>query len=106
MIGSEEFKQSVLERFSLYGRLPHRQLSLRLLPDALELIAEAALAGPHHGASVQDWKSVLGRVLGDVPCRAAVEEAYGDEGRQLIEKLTPLRSPATAKGDEYAAPVA
>ena len=103
MIRSEEFKQSILERFSLYGRLPHRQLSLRLLPDALELIAEAELAGPHHGASVEDWKSVLGRVLGDVPCRAAIEEAYGAEGRQLIEKLTRLESPATARADEYGA---
>ena len=103
MIGSEEFKQSVLERFSLYGRLPHRQLSLRLLPDALELIAEAELAGPHHGASVEDWKSVLGRVLGDVPCRAAIEEAYGAEGRQLIEKLMSLESPAAARAKHAAA---
>lgn len=99
MISSEEFKQSVLERFLLYQRLPHDLLPHRLLPEVLELIAESNLRSPSQGASVADWKATLGRVLADAPCRSMIEEAYGQQGRQLLEQLAPLLSPPRADSD-------
>src|SRR5215469_5500187 len=69
MISSEEFRQSIVERFLLYAKLPHRELTLRLLPDVLTLISEAELAPPPEGPSAGTWESALGRVLAAQPCR-------------------------------------
>ena len=69
MIGGEEFGQSVIERFVLHKQLPHRDLPLKLLPEALQLIAEARLAPPRPGMLVADWQTVLGHVLSTMPCR-------------------------------------
>src|SRR6266567_5214346 len=62
-IDSEEFEHSVVERFLQHELLPHRDLSLKLLPDVLQLIAEAQLAPPCEGVALGEWKGVLGRVL-------------------------------------------
>jgi O-antigen biosynthesis protein len=91
IITSEEFRLSVLERFLSFEDLPHRGLSLRLLPDVLEFIADAQLVSPNNGPMTADWKSVLGRVLADTPCRAMVEEALETEGHRLIERLNVTR---------------
>lgn len=100
-IASEEFRQSVLERFLQYGKLPHLGLSLRLLPEVLELVTESGLASPALGHSATtDWKTVLGRVLCDAPCRPVIEEIYGEEGRQLIERLTHPEMPLSERGQE------
>src|SRR5437667_8700850 len=69
-IDSEEFEHSVVERFLQHELLPHGSLSLRLLPDVLQLIAEAQLAPPSEGLTLGEWKGVLGRVLAAAPCRA------------------------------------
>jgi len=99
-IASDEFKKSVLERFLLHRKLPHHELSLRLLPDVLGLMAEAGLAPPGLGHSAAGWKSALGRVLGVPPCRPMVEEIYGAEGRQLIEELIPTDTPPPDRSRE------
>ena len=53
-LSSAEFEQSVLERFLQVGELPHRHLSVKMLPDVLQLIAEAVLAPPQNGATIRD----------------------------------------------------
>ena len=87
MIGCEEFGQSVIERFILHMRLPHRDLSLKLLPEVLQLIAEARLAPPRPGTSVADWQVVLGYVLSTMPCRGFLEATHAETGRQFLERL-------------------
>jgi hypothetical protein len=101
MIASEEFRQTFLERFLLHEQLPHRGLPLQLLPDALELIADAWLAPPNVGPMAADWKTVLGRVLADTPCRGMVEEALGKEGRRLIERLNLTQLSAPPQIDDH-----
>jgi len=91
-IASEEFEHSVVERFLQYELLPHRALSVRLLPDLLRLIAEAQLTPPSEGLSVGEWQGVLGRVLSATPCRPMVEARYGATGRQLIDRLCAPRT--------------
>src|SRR5437762_11561623 len=63
MIGSDEFRASVLERFVLYQQLPHRVLPLHLLPVVLEFISEAGLAPPLAGVAVTGWPRVLASVI-------------------------------------------
>jgi O-antigen biosynthesis protein len=87
MIGGEEFGQSVIERFALHKQLPHRDLPLKLLPEALQLIAEAGLAPPRPGMLVADWQTVLGYVLSTMPCRGFLEAMHGEPGRQFLEWL-------------------
>jgi GT2 family glycosyltransferase len=93
MISSDEFRQSIIERFLLHEKLPHRGLSLRLLPDALALVAQAGLVPPQHGFAAVDWKSTLGRMLAELPCRAILEEVYGIEGHRLIRRLNQPSAP-------------
>ena len=104
MIGSEEFAQSVIERFLLHKRLPHRDLPLKLLPEVLQLIAAAGLAPPRPGMSVADWQAVLGYVLSTMPCRGFLQVRHGETGRQLLERLIGLGSgegqDATGRGAE------
>ena len=97
MISSDEFRQSIIERFLLYETLPHRGLSLELLPDALALAADAGLAPPPHGFVTADWKSALGRVLTQLPCRGLLEAVCGVEGHQLIGRLN--GAPPSAEKD-------
>jgi GT2 family glycosyltransferase len=92
-IDSKEFEQSVVERFLQYELLPHRSLSVELLPDVLQLIAEAQLSPPGVGLALGEWKVVLGRVLAAAPCRPMLEARYGATGRQLIDRLCPTASP-------------
>src|SRR6516225_6507087 len=80
MIESEEFKREILERFLAYEVLPHRGLSLEILPDALQLIADAELAPPHNGLAPGTWQEALRRVLAARPSRSIVEVRYGKEG--------------------------
>ncbi len=87
-IASGEFAQSVLERFLQVGELPHRHLSVKMLPDVLQLIAEAQLAPPQNGAAIRDWPGTLGRVLAAEPFRQMVEAQYAAAGRQFITRLT------------------
>jgi GT2 family glycosyltransferase len=90
MIGCDEFGQSVVERFLLYQRLPHRELPLKLLPEVLQLIAEADLAPPRLEMSVADWQAALGHVLSSVPCRGFLEVSHGERGLQFLEGLVEL----------------
>jgi O-antigen biosynthesis protein len=90
MIGCEEFVQSVIERFLLYQRLPHQNLPLKLLPELLQLIADADLAPPRLGMTATDWKTVLGYVLSTIPCRGFLETIHGDKGRRLLNGLLGL----------------
>jgi GT2 family glycosyltransferase len=87
MIESEEFKREILERFLAYEVLPHRDLPLEILPDALQLIADAELAPPHNGLAPGTWQEALRRVLAARPSRSIVEVRYGKEGRDLIDRL-------------------
>lgn len=87
MIISDEFRQSIIERFLSYGTLPHKALPLRLLPEALALMAAAGLVRPIEGPAEVDWKSALARLLTQSPCRDMIEAACGDDARKLIEKL-------------------
>ena len=87
MIESEEFKRQILERFSAYEVLPHRDLSLQILPDVLQLIADAELAPPHDGVAPGTWQEALRRVLAAQPSRNIVEVRYGKAGRDLIDRL-------------------
>ena len=79
--------QSVIERFMLHKRLPHRDLPLKLLPEVLQLIAEAGLAPPRPEVFVADWQTVLGYVLSTVPCRGFLEGMHGEPARQFLERL-------------------
>ncbi len=97
-IDSQEFERSVVERFLQYSLLPHRSLSVRLLPDVLRIIAEAQLAPPSEGPALGEWSGVLGRVLSAAPCRQMVEARYGAAGRQLIDRLS---TPAQLSDAEY-----
>jgi hypothetical protein len=103
-IESEEFRQSIVERFLLLGKLPHDRLPLRILPDALALASEAGLYGPTEGPTAVDWNSSLGRVLGAIPSRAILERVYGEEGSRLIERLNSAPSSTSdcdqRQGDE------
>src|SRR6266568_8974321 len=92
-IDSEEFEHSVVERFLQHDMLPHRSLSVRMLPDVLQLIAETQLAPPSQGLTLGEWKGVLGRVLSATPCRPMVEARYGEAGRQLIARLCAAQTP-------------
>ncbi len=107
-IDSEEFEHAVVERFLQHGMLPHRSLSVRMLPDVLQLIAEAQLTPPSEGLTLGEWKGVLGRVLSAAPCRAMVEARYGETGRQLIDRLcatqTPGRLPAQFSDSNHLQP--
>src|SRR4051812_42848960 len=85
MVGCDEFAQSVIERFLLYQRLPHRNLSLKLLPEVLQLIAEGGLAPPRLGMTVAEWQGLLGYVLSNVPCRGFLESSHGERGRRFLE---------------------
>jgi GT2 family glycosyltransferase len=87
MIESEEFEREILERFSAYGVLPHRDLSLQTLPDVLQLIADAELAPPHEGLAPGTWQEALRRVLWAPPSRNILEVRYGKAGRDLIDRL-------------------
>ena len=87
MIISGEFRESVVERFLLRGSLPHRTLSLQLLPDVLALVADTRLAEPCSGTADADWRLILGRVLAGAPCRQLLEDACGAEALELIERL-------------------
>jgi GT2 family glycosyltransferase len=86
-IESQEFEREILERFSAYEVLPHRDLSLQILPDALQLITDTALAPPHDGLAPGTWQAALGRVLAAPPSRNIVEVRYGKAGRDLIDRL-------------------
>jgi len=92
-IDSEEFEHSIVERFLQHGMLPHRSLSVRMLPDVLQLIAEAQLTPPSQGLTLGEWTAVLGRVLSAAPCRPMVEARYGETGRQLIDRLCATQTP-------------
>ena len=92
-IDSEEFEHSVVERFLQHDQLPHRSLSVRLLPDVLQLITAAHLAPPSEGLTLGEWKNVLGRVLSATPCRPMVEARYGATGRELIDRLCATSPP-------------
>jgi O-antigen biosynthesis protein len=87
MIISGEFREAVLERFLLRGSLPHRTLSLQLLPDVLALIADTRLAEASSGTAAADWQLVLGRALAGGPCRQMLQDTYGAEALELIERL-------------------
>ena len=87
-LASAEFEQSVLDRFLQMGELPHRHLSVKILPDVLQLIAEAQLAPPQNGATIMDWPGALGRVLAAEPFRQMVEAQYAAAGLQFIARLT------------------
>jgi O-antigen biosynthesis protein len=104
MIESEEFEREILERFSAYEVLPHRDLSLQILPDALQLIADAELAPPHEGLAPGTWQEALRRVLAAPPSRNIVEVRYGNAGRDLIDRLggTSLADQPNAAVDEGA----
>src|SRR5713101_8319485 len=107
-IDSEEFEHSVVERFLQHDQLPHRSLSVRLLPDVLQLITETHLAPPSEGLTLGEWKGVLGRVLSATPCRPMVEARYGATGRELIDRLcatqTPGRLPAQFSDSNHLQP--
>src|SRR5258708_22617320 len=62
-IDSEEFGHSVVERFLQHELLPHRSLSVSLLPDVLQLVAAAQLAPPSEGLTLGAWKRSLALVL-------------------------------------------
>jgi hypothetical protein len=107
MIESEEFKREILERFLAYEVLPHRDLSLEILPDALQLIADAELAPPHNGLASGTWQEALRRVLAAPPSRSIVEMRYGKAGRDLIDRLGGTSSadqPKTAVDEGVLAP--
>jgi GT2 family glycosyltransferase len=107
MIESEEFERQILERFSAYEVLPHRDLSLEILPDALQLIADAELAPPHDGLAPGTWQEALRRVLAARPSRSIVEMRYGKAGRDLIDRLGGTSSadqPNTAVDEGTVAP--
>jgi len=91
-IDSDEFERSVVERFLQYELLPHRALSVRLLPDVLQLIAEAQLTPPSEGLTLGEWQGVLGRVLSATPCRPMVAARYGATGQQFIDRLCATRT--------------
>lgn len=93
MVGSQEFAESVIERFLRYKQLPHRGLSPQLLPEVLQLISEAGLAPPRPGMAFADWQAVLGYVLSTEPCRNFIEER-GEAGRLLREQLGGVESAA------------
>jgi O-antigen biosynthesis protein len=104
MITSSEFREAVLESFLLRGTLPHRALSLKLLPDVLALVADARLAEPCSGACDAEWKFVLGRVLAGTPCRETLENAYGAEGLELIDRLQSSPSANPVSRVDHSAP--
>jgi GT2 family glycosyltransferase len=106
MIESEEFKREVLERFTTYEVLPHRDLSLQILADALQLMADAELAPPCEGLAPGTWKEALRRVLAAPPSRQILEVRYGKSGRNLIDRLGEtllVDQPNAAFGEEDAA---
>jgi GT2 family glycosyltransferase len=102
MIDSEEFEREIVERFTVYGVLPHRDLSLQMLAEALQFIADAELAPPHPGLTPGTWKEALRRVLAAQPSRQILEIRYGKTGRDLIDRLrgTPLGGQQNAAGGE------
>jgi GT2 family glycosyltransferase len=102
MIDSEEFEREIVERFATYGVLPHRDLSLQVLVEALQFIADAELAPPHHGLTPGTWKEALRRVLAAQPSRQILEVRYGKTGRDLIDRLggIPLVDQPNAAGGE------
>jgi GT2 family glycosyltransferase len=87
IIESEEFEREILEHFTSYGALPHRELSLQILPDVLQLIADAELAPPHEGLAPGTWQEALRRVLGAPPSWNILEVRYGKAGWDLIDRL-------------------
>jgi GT2 family glycosyltransferase len=97
-IESQEFEREILERFTSYGVLPHRELSLQMLPDVLQLIADAELAPPHEGLAPGTWQEALRRVLGAPPSRNLLEVRYGKAGRDLIDRLGGPSSADQPKG--------
>ena len=107
MIDSAEFAQSVIDGFLQQRVLPHRRLSVKMLPDVLQLIAEAQLAPPQGGATIRDWPGTLERVLSTAPFRQMVEAQYGTAGRQFIARLTggaPADHPEQDESPHAAAP--
>ena len=92
MMGSDEFRASVLERFLLYQQLPHRGLPLQLLPTVLEFISEAGLAPPFTGVAITDWAGVLANVLCSAPCRKFLE-VHGEVGERMRQQLLGISSP-------------
>src|SRR5437016_5026890 len=106
MINSEEFEREIVERFTAYGVLPHRDLSLQMLAEALQFITDAELAPPQPGLTPGTWKEALRRVLAAQPSRQILEMRYGKTGRDLIDRLdgTPLGDqPNAAAGERDAA---
>src|SRR5262249_3833247 len=92
-IASEEFEKRVVDCVCRDGALPHRTLSLELLTNVLEVIAETGLAPANEGATPVDWKGVLRRVLTAMPFRGIVEARYGKFGQQLIDVLAEAQAP-------------
>src|SRR6266498_4058235 len=78
----------------------HRRLSVKMLPDVLQLIAEAQLAPPQNGATIRDWPGTLGRVLAAEPFRQIVEVQYAAAGRQFITRLTGVAPADQPQQDE------
>ena len=102
MIDSEEFERGIVERFTAYGVLPHRDLSLQVLAEVLHFIADAELAPPHQGLTPGTWKEALRRVLAAQPSRQILEARYGKAARDLIDRLgvIPLVDQPNAAGEE------
>jgi GT2 family glycosyltransferase len=99
-IASEEFEHEVVDCACRHSALPHRRLSLTLLPKVLAVIAETGLAPANEGAAPVDWKGVLRRVLSATPCCEIVEARYGKLGQQLIDALGEAPPPAQSSERE------